>query len=141
MQIRIDPYTYTENGTATITNITFNQNSTMLAYAISYNGSDWQNIKIKNLVTGEDYPETLKWCKFSNIAWSKDHSGFFYTRYPNANFVLTGDESNYNKVYWHRIGSPQEADELIYEDLDHKELDRKSTRLNSSHVAISYAVF
>lgn len=118
----IDPNTLSENGTAAITNITFNQNSTMLAYAISYNGSDWQDIKIRNLETGEDYPETLKWCKFSNIAWSKDHSGFFYNRYPNANAVLPGDESNYNKVYWHRIGSPQELDELIYEDLDQKEL-------------------
>lgn len=118
----IDPNKLSENGTAAITNITFNQNGTMLAYAISYNGSDWQDIKIKDLETGEDFPETLKWCKFSNIAWSKDHSGFFYNRYPNAKAVLPGDESNYNKVYWHGIGSPQEADELIYEDLDEKEL-------------------
>ncbi|ASN04553.1 prolyl oligopeptidase family serine peptidase [Virgibacillus necropolis] len=120
-EVIIDPNTLSEEGTAAITNITFSQNSLMLAYAISYNGSDWQEVKIKNLVTGKEYPEVLKWCKFSNIAWNEDHSGFYYNRYPNPDSVLPGEESNYNKVYWHTIGTPQETDKLIYEDLNQRE--------------------
>lgn len=119
--IVIDPNTLSEEGTAALTNVTFSQDGSLMAYAVSYNGSDWQDFKIKNLNTGEDFPETLKWCKFSNIAWSKDHSGFYYCRYPNPNTIASGDESSYNRVYWHKVGTLQELDQLIYEDPRQKE--------------------
>lgn len=117
----IDPNTHSEEGTAALTNVTFSQDGSLMAYAVSYNGSDWQDFKIKKLDTGEDYPEVLKWCKFSNIAWSEDHSGFFYSRYPAPNTISSGDESSYNRVYWHNVGTLQEADQLIYEDREQKE--------------------
>lgn len=120
-EIVIDPNTLSEEGTAAITNITFSQDGSMMAYAISYNGSDWQDFKIKDLKTGADFPELLKWCKFSNIAWAENHSGFFYNRYPDPHSILPGDESSYNRVYWHTVDSPQETDTLIYEDTGQKE--------------------
>jgi prolyl oligopeptidase len=119
--IVIDPNKLSKEGTAALTNITFSQDGSLMVYAISYNGSDWQDFKIKDPDTGEDYPETLKWCKFSNIAWGKNQNGFYYSRYPNPNTIMPGDESSYNRVYWHTVGTPQESDLLIYEDLDHKE--------------------
>src|SRR5699024_5100171 len=76
----IDPNTINDKGTAALTNLAFSQDGSKLAYGVSLDGSDWQTIKIKDLHTGEDYPEKLKWCKFSAIAWTKDEKGFYYNR-------------------------------------------------------------
>lgn len=120
VEVVIDPNKLDNNGTTAITNISFNQSGSMLTYGISYNGSDWQEFKIKNLKTLEDLPDILKWCKFSNIAWSEDGSGFFYNRFPRQNFF---DEENfYNSVYWHTVGTQQSEDMLIYEDRNNREL-------------------
>ncbi|API90912.1 hypothetical protein BKP57_03005 [Virgibacillus sp. 6R] len=70
----------------------------------------------------EEYPERLKWCKFSNIAWRKDMNGFFYNRYPDQRSVHSNKKGYYNAVYWHNIGTNQEEDILIYEDKTEKEL-------------------
>ncbi|MFD1037519.1 prolyl oligopeptidase family protein [Virgibacillus byunsanensis] len=118
----IDPNTISEEGTAAITNTSFSQDGSMLAYAISYNGSDWQEIRIKNLETGEVFPELIKWCKFSNIAWSEDNRGFFYNRYPDQQSASLQEESFFNSVYWHMVGTSQDEDILIHQDQKHKEL-------------------
>lgn len=122
MEVIIDPNELSKDGTAAITNIEFNQHGTKIAYAISYNGSDWQEVKIKNLITLEDYPEVLKWCKFTGIAWTEDDQGFFYNRYPDQDDPSTHNSNYYNKVYWHKLGSTQDSDKLIYEDKENKEL-------------------
>lgn len=122
LEVVLDPNTLSEQGTAALTNLSFNQDGSLLAYAISYNGSDWQDIKIKNLKTGDEYAEVLKWGKFTNIAWHKDSKGFYYNRYPNPGSPSSEEQSYYNQVYWHTIGTAQEEDELIYKDTTRKEL-------------------
>src|SRR5204862_3570125 len=83
------------------------------------------------------------WMRFSNIAWTKDSKGFFYSRYPEPpkNKVLEAALAGH-AVYYHRVGTPQSQDTLVYERKDRPRWvieDRKSTRLNSSHVETSYA--
>lgn len=121
-EVILDPHVFSEDGTAAITNIAFDQDGEKLAYAVSYNGSDWQEIRIKNLNTGEDYPELLQWCKFSGISWSENGDGFYYNRYPDQDGFSFDDSSYHNKVYWHRIGTSQDQDLLIYEEPEQKEL-------------------
>ncbi|WP_342601157.1 prolyl oligopeptidase family serine peptidase [Psychrobacillus sp. FSL H8-0483] len=120
-EVVLNPNLLNSEGTAAITEIAFNQEGTMIAYAISYNGSDWQDVKIKNLETGEDYPEVLKWCKFSSFAWSEDSTGFFYNRYPDPSTMGPTEDSYYNRVYWHRVNTSQIEDKLIYEESNRKE--------------------
>ncbi|AOV09260.1 prolyl oligopeptidase family serine peptidase [Sporosarcina ureilytica] len=120
-EIVLDPNTLSEKGTAAITSLSFNQDGSLLAYAISYDGSDWQHIKIKNLETGKDYPEVLKWGKFTAIAWHENGKGFYYNRYPNAENLPTEEQSYHNRVYWHTVGTAQEQDELIHKDEERKE--------------------
>lgn len=121
-EIVIDPHYFSKNGTAAITNLSFNKEGTKLAYGISYNGSDWQEIRIKNLLTDEDYPEILEWCKFTQISWTKDDEGFYYNRYPSQDSFSFKDSSYYNKLYWHTLETSQEEDMIIYEDNEQKEL-------------------
>lgn len=119
----IDPNKFSEDGTVALMNLSYSKDGRFLAYGVSTSGSDWQEIRIRDVLTGKDYDEVLKWCKFSSIAWLPDNSGFYYNRFPEPGTVPKGEENNYNKVYFHRLGTPQSEDRLVYERPDAKELN------------------
>ncbi len=119
----IDPNKFSEDGTVALMNISYSKDGRFIAYGVSVSGSDWQEIKIKDVVTGKDYDEVLKWCKFSSIAWLPDNSGFYYNRFPEPGTVPKGEENSHNKVYFHKLGTPQSEDKLVYERPDAKELN------------------
>lgn len=121
-EVVIDPNKLNPDGTTALTNISFNKDGSLLAYALSENGSDWQEIKIRNTDTHAEYPETITRCKFSSLAWIEEGTGFYYSRYPDFGSVDPVDESNYNRLYFHVVGTAQTEDELIYENSDDKEL-------------------
>ncbi|MCZ2260307.1 prolyl oligopeptidase family serine peptidase [Sporosarcina sp. G11-34] len=121
-EIVINPNELNAEGTSALTNTTFNKDGSLMAYAISENGSDWQEIKIRNMETLTDYPETLKRCKFSTLAWTEDGDGFYYSRFPEQGTVSEEDESNFNRLYFHKLNTPQIEDVLIYERTDDKEI-------------------
>ncbi|HEX5132561.1 MAG TPA: prolyl oligopeptidase family serine peptidase [Candidatus Krumholzibacteria bacterium] len=118
----LDPNKLSEDGTVALTGTHYTRDGALLAYATSASGSDWQTIRVRDVETGEDYDDVIKWCKFAAIGWKKDKSGFWYNRFPAEGEVPAADRSNYNKVYWHALGTPQEADQLVHEDRDNKEL-------------------
>lgn len=118
----IDPNALSDDGTVALTNIAPSNDGTLLAYALSASGSDWQELRVRDVASGQDLPDTVRWCKFTNIAWTKDGAGFFYSRFPTPGSVAPEDQNNYSRVYFHALGSEQEADTLIYERPDDKEL-------------------
>lgn len=118
----IDPNKLSEDGTVALTNQAVSKDGTLLAYGLSTHGSDWQEIKIRNIDSGKDYKEIIKWCKFSGIAWKHTNEGFYYNRFPETGTVPEEDRNNYNRVYWHKLGTPQSEDLLIYEQPEDKEL-------------------
>lgn len=118
----LDPNTLSEDGTAALTSVAVSEDGRLLAYGVSRSGSDWQELRVRRIDSGEDLGEVLRWCKFTSIAWRHDHAGFFYSRFPEPGSVAPEDESNYNRVYWHQIGTPQAEDRLVYERPDAKEL-------------------
>lgn len=121
-EVVLDPNQMNEAGTAALTNLKFSQDGSKLAYGVSFDGSDWQEIKMKDLKTGEDYPEVLQWCKFTGIAWTKDERGFYYSRYPAQDSESSQESNFHNKIYYHKVGTPQDEDKLIYEKPEEKEL-------------------
>ena len=121
-QVLLDPNILSSDGTVALSTLAFSNDGKYLAYGLSSAGSDWQEIKIRKVQSATDFDETLKWCKFSSIAWKKDNSGFFYNRFPAEGTVAKEDRNNFNRVYWHKLGTPQEKDALIYEDTKNKEL-------------------
>ncbi len=121
-EVVLDPNKFSPDGTVALSLLAYSKDGTILAYGISRSGSDWQEIKILNIDTKKEFPETIKWCKFSNVAWKNDRSGFFYNRYPEPGTVPEEDQYNYNQVYWHKLSTPQSEDQLVYEDPEHKEL-------------------
>ncbi len=121
-EIILDPNSFSDDGTIAVSSTAFNKDGTLLAYALSERGSDWQEFHVCKLDTGEDYDEVLYWCKFTGVAWEHDNSGFYYNRYPETTTVAPEDYYNYNRLYRHTLGTPQSQDELVYEHPDDKEL-------------------
>ncbi len=122
-RILLNPNTLSKKGIVSIMNAQPSRNSEWLAYSKARSGSDWQEIRIRNVETLKDSDETLEHCKFAGIAWHPDHSGFFYNRYPDPSTVAPEETSFYNRVYWHALGTDQSEDILIYERPDQKDFD------------------
>lgn len=121
-RVVINPNLLSADGTVAVTTTAVSEDGRLLAYGLSRGGSDEQEVKIRNIDSGRDFVETLKWCRFTSIAWKHDSTGFFYNRFPDPNTVAAEDRTNYNRVYFHALNTSQSQDELIYERPDNKEL-------------------
>lgn len=115
-KVLIDPNTLSADGTVALTLTTVSEDGSLLAYGLSGSGSDRQDVKIRQVKEGTDLNEIIKWCKFTSIAWLPDGSGFYYNRFPEPGTVKKEDENRFNKVYFHKIGTQQSQDKLIYEE-------------------------
>ncbi|MEE4178574.1 MAG: prolyl oligopeptidase family serine peptidase [Bacteroides sp.] len=117
-RVLLDPNTMSEDGTIALTSLSISGDAQYLAYGISKGGSDWNEIFVRDIATGEDLDDHIQWVKFSGISWQDD--GFYYSRYdaPKA-----GDElkaaNEFQKVFYHKLGTLQEEDQLIYNSPDH----------------------
>ncbi|MFM9026870.1 MAG: prolyl oligopeptidase family serine peptidase [Bacteroidota bacterium] len=114
----LDPNTFSKDGTVNINSTAASKDGKYLAYMLSSAGSDWNEILIKEIATGESLADTVRWVKFSEIAWHGN--GFYYSRYeaPDASDVLKG-KNEYHKVFYHTLGQPATSDELVFEDKEH----------------------
>ncbi|WP_373926477.1 prolyl oligopeptidase family serine peptidase [Paludisphaera borealis] len=118
----LDPNTLSSDGTVALAGTVPSDDGKLLAYGVAAAGSDWNEWKVRDVATGKDLNDRLQWIKFSSASWTPDGKGFFYGRFPAP---LPGQDlkaANYfQKVYYHRIGSPQSDDVLTWEDPEHKE--------------------
>jgi len=111
----IDPNKLSPDGSLALQDYEPSHDGNDLAYALSEGGSDWETIDVRDLRTGKDLSDQVKWVKFSGISWTNDDRGFFYSRYP----VPPKGEAIQNRVqdqalYYHVLGTPQSADRKIY---------------------------
>jgi prolyl oligopeptidase len=118
-RVLLDPNLLSKDGTAALSGLSASEDGALMAYSISTAGSDWQTWKVREVATGKDLPDEIRWSKFSGAAWLKDGSGFFYSRYdaPKDGGALTS-LNKFQKVYFHKVGTPQDQDELVYERKD-----------------------
>ncbi|WP_460672359.1 prolyl oligopeptidase family serine peptidase [Larkinella ripae] len=117
-EVVIDPNKLSADGTTQLTSFNLSKDGRYAAYALSKAGSDWQEIFVMDLQTLRTLPDKLEWVKFTGAAWQGD--GFYYSRYdqPVAGQELSS-KNEFMKVYFHRKGTPQAQDELVYEDKAH----------------------
>ena len=118
----LDPNSFSTDGTVALAGTEPSKDGKLLAYGIAAAGSDWNEWKVRDVATGKDLDDHLKWIKFSAAEWTPDGKGFFYGRFPEPR---PGDDlkgANYHqKVYYHRLGTTQADDALVWEDPEHKE--------------------
>lgn len=118
-RLLLDPNTLSKDGTVALANFKPSEDGRLLGYSISRGGSDWNEILVRDVATGKDTGDHLKWVKFSGISWAKDGSGFYYSRYdaPPEGAALT-QRNEFQKLCFHKIGTPQSEDVVIYERKD-----------------------
>ena len=118
----LDPNTLAADGTVALAGLAVSPNGKHLAYSTAASGSDWNEIKVRDIETGTDTTDHIKWVKFSSTAWLHDGSGFFYSRYDEPKEATKLADVNYfQKLYFHKLGTPQSADALVYDRPDHKD--------------------
>jgi prolyl oligopeptidase len=121
-RVLLDPNTLSEDGTVALSGIAISRDGRYLAYGLSRSGSDWQEWKVRDIETGEDLPDHLRWIKFSGASWTPDGQGFFYSRYDEPPPGREYESANYfQKLYYHCLGTPQSEDLLVYHRPDQKE--------------------
>ena len=121
-RILLDPNTFSEDGTVALSGVAFSDDGARLAYSTSASGSDWKEWHVRDVASRQDLADVVRWSKFSGASWRRDGSGFYYSRYDQPASATQFKEVNYfHKLYFHRLGTPQSTDLLVYERPDHKD--------------------
>ena len=138
-RVLLDPNTLSSDGTVALSGTSITDDGKLMAYGTAVSGSDWQEWHVRDVDTGKDLPDLIKWVKFSGASWSKDGKGFFYSRYdePKANSALR-DTNYFQKLYYHRLGTAQADDKLIYERPDNKELGFGGAVTDDGHYLVIF---
>ncbi|HJV37342.1 MAG TPA: prolyl oligopeptidase family serine peptidase [Geothrix sp.] len=133
-RVLLDPNTLSKDGTVALSGASFTEDGGLMAYSVSVAGSDWQTWKVRDVATGKDLYDEIRWSKASGASWLKDGSGFFYSRYeaPKEGGALTGVNNNH-LLYFHKLGTPQSEDALIYQRPDQPEWYLGGTVTDDGH--------
>ena len=120
-KVLLDPNTLSEDGTIALSGAAVSRDGCYLAYGLSDAGSDWQTWYIRRVEDGQDLADEVSWVKFSGASWDQASEGFFYSRYdaPEGDALKTANY--YHKLYYHRLGTSQDEDRLVYQRPDQKE--------------------
>ena len=137
-RVLLDPNAMSTDGTTRVASLTFDGRGTRIAYMVSASGSDWQQIRVIDLATGEHLPDQIDWVKVSSIAWFGD--GFFYSRYPapenpDAAYSTMNDD---HQVFFHTVGTPQTADRLVYRDHVNAQRFHQLATTEDERIAVLY---
>ncbi|WP_455064694.1 prolyl oligopeptidase family serine peptidase [Prevotella nigrescens] len=114
----LDPNKLSTDGTVALQGISFSKDGRYMAYVISRSGSDWQEIYVKDVATGELLSDHIEWAKFGGAQWCGN--GFYYSAYDAPEKGKEYSSKNeVHKVYYHKIGTPQGQDVLFYQNPAH----------------------
>ncbi len=118
-RVLLDPNTLAKDGTVALTAIEVSHDGKWLGYGTAAAGSDWNEFRVRSIETGQDTDDVIKWVKFSGLSWTRDSKGFFYSRYDEPKVEegtgKTFGELVHQKLFYHRLGTAQSADRLVYE--------------------------
>ena len=112
-EVFLDPNTFSADATTSLSNLSFSKNGKIAAYSISEGGSDWRKVIVMNAETKEIQEDTLRDIKFSGISW-KGNDGFYYSSYDKPEGSQLSAKTDEHKVYYHKLGTPQKDDELVF---------------------------
>ena len=113
-RVLLDPNKLSTDGTVALSGTAISQDGKLMAYGLAASGSDWNEWHVRDVATGQDLPDVIKWVKFSGASWTADGRGFFYSRYdePKGGNTLVA-ANQYHKIYYHRLGTAQAEDQLL----------------------------
>ncbi len=114
-EVFLDPNSLSADGTVAVTSFSVSKDHRYVAYGTAASGSDWNQIGVMEIATRKLLSDKIDWVKFSGAAWRQD--GFYYSRYDEpARGTELSRQNEYQKIYFHKLGTPQAEDQLVYED-------------------------
>jgi prolyl oligopeptidase len=115
----LNPNTLNAEGIAALGNFRFSKNGKYFAYSIAVAGSDWQEVYVMETATKKLLSDKILWVKFSGFSWNGE-DGFYYSGYdkPDEKTKLS-KQNEFHKVFYHKLGTAQASDQLVYEDKQH----------------------
>lgn len=126
-RVLIDPNGWARDGATALAEWTPSEDGKHLLYAVQDGGTDWRIVRVMDVATGKDLADEIRWVKFSSLAWAKDGSGFYYSRFPEPAEGAAFQSLNENHaVYFHRLGTAQSADLLIHATPDKPKLNNSA---------------
>ena len=136
-KVIIDPNNFSKDGGTSLSGIYFSNDNKYLGYAISNLGSDWREFFIKDLSTGKNLSDHLEWIKFSGMSWAE--SGFYYNAFPKpTDGRELSDINQSSKVFFHKLGTSQSDDSLIFSDLTNPKISNYPSTTNDGRFLIIY---
>ena len=120
----LNPNLIVDGGLVALTGWTPNDDGTLIAYSLAERGGDWQELRIRDVESGQDLADVLRGSKseedlpFPGVAWHPNGTGFYYTRLPYAQDEASKDRYRNSQIYWHRIGTQQHLDSLVFENIE-----------------------
>ena len=118
-ELLLDPNKFSADGTSQLGGFSLSESGKYVAYGISEGGSDWRDYYLLDVATKKTLSDHLEWIKFSGASWVGDE-GFYYNRYPQPDSgKKMAVKNEFQKTYYHKVGTPQSEDKLIYEDNEH----------------------
>jgi prolyl oligopeptidase len=119
-RVLIDPNLLSAEGNVAVTEVSPSDDGSLLGYGLAVAGSDWNEFHVREVDTGKDRDDVIRWVKFSRLSWTRDGAGFFYSRFPD---IPKGDKLfgrlSGRQLFYHRLGTAQSADRLIFEMREH----------------------
>jgi prolyl oligopeptidase len=130
----IDPNTWSADGATALGEWDASEDGRFILYSIQDGGTDWRTLRVLDVATGQPTQDEIRWVKFSSLDWAKDGSGFFYSRFPEPPQGQQFQTTNLNhQVYFHRLGTPQSADRLVYATPDRPQLSHIAEVSDDGH--------
>lgn len=127
-KLLLDPNTLSDDGTVALSGTSFSKDGELMAYGVSASGSDWQTWRVRDVATGKEHADVLQWIKFSGVSWTRDNAGFYYARYDEPKSGDEFEDVNLGqKLYYHRLGTPQSDDILVFHNPEHEEWGYSAT--------------
>ncbi|MFO0846090.1 MAG: prolyl oligopeptidase family serine peptidase [Gemmataceae bacterium] len=118
-RVLLDPNKLSKDGTVALAGLSVSPDGKLLAYSVAESGSDWNTWHVLDVETGKVRDDLVRWVKFSGASWTKDGKGFFYSRFDEPKGGAFTSLNFNQKVYYHRVGTPQADDVLVYKRPDH----------------------
>lgn len=135
-RLLLDPNSWAKDGATALDDWVPSEKGRYLAYSVQDGGSDWRTIKVLDVATGKVLSDDLRWAKFSGIAWVSEE-GFLYSRFPKPEKGAEFQSRNFNQaLYFHRIGTSQDKDELVFATPDQPEVGHTASVTNGGRYAV-----
>lgn len=135
-RLLLDPNTWAKDGATALDAWEPSDKGRHLLYSVQDGGSDWRILRVLDVKTGKPLADEIRWAKFTALAWVGEE-GFLYSRFPAPKMGAAFQSLNYNQgVYFHRLGTPQAQDELVYATPDHPDYGHTAEVTQDGRLAV-----